>query len=263
MGDIAVRAEGLGKRYLLGERLPYRTLRDSLARAARVPFRALTVRRREAPSQGLPASPRYLWALREVSLEVKRGEAVAIVGRNGSGKSTLLKLLARITEPTQGWAEVQGRVGALLEVGTGFHPELTGRENIFLNGVILGLNRAEIRRRFDEIVAFSELEKFLDTPVKHYSSGMYVRLAFSVAAHFVPDVLLLDEVFAVGDHAFRQKCHHRLRETLQAGTTVLLVTHDPAVAEQWCSRAVWLEGGQVRADGPSASVVQAYVASQE
>lgn len=261
MSDVAIRVEGLGKRYRLGERAPYKTLRESLTRAASRPFRSLAPRANGWHEVAKPENKRHLWALRDVSLEIKRGEAVGIIGRNGSGKSTLLKILARITEPTMGWAEIHGRVGALLEVGTGFHPELTGRENIYLNGAILGMSKGEIQRRFDEIVDFAEIEKFLDTPVKHYSSGMYVRLAFAVAAHFVPEILLLDEVLAVGDHAFREKCYARLREVRTSDRTVFLVSHDMSSVESLCSRVVWLEDGRVRAEGDPAAIVSEYMSS--
>jgi len=256
MSDVAIRIEGLGKRYRLGERAPYKTIRETITRAAGAPFRALG-------SQAVAKTPQknsqYIWALKDVSLEVKRGEALGIIGRNGSGKSTLLKILARITEPTTGRAQIQGRVGSLLEVGTGFHPELTGRENIYLNGAILGMSKAEIRRRFDEIVAFSGIGKFLDTPVKHYSSGMYVRLAFAVAVHVTPDILLLDEVLAVGDHVFREKCYKKLHEIKASGTTVLLVSHDLTSIGSLCARAVWLEQGRVQADGSPSEIAKRYM----
>ncbi|HNR23880.1 MAG TPA: ABC transporter ATP-binding protein [Candidatus Bipolaricaulis anaerobius] len=258
MSDVAIRIEGLGKRYRLGERAPYKTIRETITRAAAAPFRAL---RSRSGAKIPPQNSQYIWALKDVSLEVKRGEALGIIGRNGSGKSTLLKILARITEPTIGRAQIHGQVGSLLEVGTGFHPELTGRENIYLNGAILGMSKAEIVRRFDEIVAFSGIGKFLDTPVKHYSSGMYVRLAFAIAAHVVPDILLLDEVLAVGDHAFREKCYTRLRETKADGRTVLLVSHDLASVENLCSRAVWFEGGSIQLEGNPPEVVRRYVAA--
>lgn len=262
MGDVAIRVEGLGKRYRLGERMPYRTLRETLARAAGTGARRLIGRRGPADSNPRSRDVNYIWALKEVSLQVRQGEAVAILGVNGSGKSTLLRILARVTEPTRGRAEIRGRVGAVLEVGTGFHPELTGRENVYLSGALLGFRRREIQRSFDDIVGFAGVERFIDTPVKHYSSGMYVRLAFAIAAYFVPEVLLLDEVLAVGDIDFRQACYRRMSETLKSGTTVLLVTHDPAIAERWCSRAIWLEEGRVLLDGPSAAVVGAYLSGR-
>jgi lipopolysaccharide transport system ATP-binding protein len=236
--DVAIRIEGLGKRYRLGEERAF-------ARLLR-PFRAA------APAE-------ELWALRDVRLEVARGEAVGIVGRNGAGKSTLLKLLARITEPTTGSALIHGRVGSLLEVGTGFHPELTGRENVYLNGAILGLRRREIAARFDEIVEFAGVGRFLDTPVKRYSSGMRVRLAFAVAAHLEPEILIVDEVLAVGDAEFQRRCLGKMGDAAGGGRTVLFVSHNLAALRALCSRAVWLEGGRVAAVGPVASVVDAYL----
>lgn len=207
------------------------------------------------------ADRRELWALRDVSFDVEHGEVLAIIGRNGAGKSTLLKLLSRITEPTAGFAEVYGRVGSLLEVGTGFHPELTGRENIFLNGQILGMTRADVRSRFDEIVAFAELERFLDTPVKRYSSGMYMRLAFSVAAHMEPEVLVVDEVLAVGDGTFQRKCLDKMHDVGQSGRTVLFVSHNLPAVTRLCSRAILLREGRVIDDGPATRVVSTYLNS--
>jgi lipopolysaccharide transport system ATP-binding protein len=204
MSAIAIRVENLSKRYCLGPREPYRALREVLARAVTAPFRHLRSTFQRSNVQG--SNDRYIWALKDVSFEVRQGEVVGIIGRNGAGKTTLLKILARITKPTTGLAEVRGRVGSLLGVGTGFHPELTGRENIYLNGAILGMKKAEIDKKFDEIVAFAEIEPFLDTQVKHYSTGMYMRLAFAVAAHLEPEILLVDEVLAVGDLAFQKKC---------------------------------------------------------
>src|SRR5207245_2821375 len=201
------------------------------------------------------------WALRDVSFEVKRGEVVGIIGANGAGKSTLLKILNRITEPTTGGADVYGRVGALLEVGTGFHPELTGRENIFLNGAILGMSRAEIRQKFDEIIAFAEIEKFLDTPVKRYSSGMYVRLAFAVAAHLEPEILLVDEVLAVGDAAFQSKCIGKMEGVAREGRTVVFVSHDMAAVESLCTRCFLLDGGRLELSGTPHEVTTHYVAT--
>jgi lipopolysaccharide transport system ATP-binding protein len=212
---------------------------------------------------GTPPNDQSVWALREISFEVKEGEALGVIGRNGSGKSTLLKVLSRITEPTAGCAEIRGRVGSLLEVGTGFHRDLTGRENIYLNGAILGMRRREIVRKFDQIVAFAEVERFVDTQVKHYSSGMQVRLAFSVAAHLDPEVLLLDEVLAVGDFAFREKCFARLREVRASGRTVLLVSHDMASVESLCSHAMWLHEGEVRAWGKPSDVIPKYIPPSE
>ena len=201
------------------------------------------------------------WALKDVSLEIKQGEVVGIIGRNGAGKSTLLKILSRITEPTTGRVRIRGRVASLLEVGTGFHPELTGRENIYLNGAILGMHRAEIRRKFDEIVAFAEVEKFLDTPVKRYSSGMYVRLAFAVAAHLEPEILVVDEVLAVGDAEFQKKCLGKLEHVARAGRTVVLVSHQLGQIRRLCHRVVWVDGGQIRQDGATYEVVSAYESS--
>src|SRR6266498_3810550 len=203
MRDAVIHVEGLGKQYRLGRREPYHSLRDSLARLLKMPWRMLRAGRGSARNGDGESS---FWALKDVSFEVKRGEVVGIIGRNGAGKSTLLKVLSQITEPTAGEVRIQGRVGSLLEVGTGFHPELTGRENVYLNGAILGMRKREIERKFDEIVAFAEVERFIDTPVKRYSSGMYVRLAFAVAAHLEPEVLLVDEVLAVGDTAFQKRC---------------------------------------------------------
>ncbi|MBI3951593.1 MAG: ABC transporter ATP-binding protein, partial [Acidobacteria bacterium] len=202
-----------------------------------------------------------IWALRDVSFEIKQGEVVGIIGRNGAGKSTLLKILSRITEPTEGYAEIHGRVGSLLEVGTGFHPELTGRENIYLNGAILGMKRTEIERKFDEIVAFAEVEKFIDTPVKHYSSGMYLRLAFAVAAHLEPEILLVDEVLAVGDAAFQKKCLGKMEDIGAQGRTVLFVSHNMPAVSRLCRRAILLDEGSVLRDGASHQVISAYLAS--
>jgi lipopolysaccharide transport system ATP-binding protein len=247
---FALRAEDIAKRYRLGARIdPNPTLRDSLVGMARrlVDFR----------SQATPAPE--LWALDGVSFEIGSGEVVGIVGRNGAGKSTLLKILSRITEPTRGRIEVYGQVGSLLEVGTGFHPELSGRENIFLNGSILGMRRHEIAARFEEIVDFAELEGFLDTPVKRYSSGMYVRLAFAVAAHLEPEILLIDEVLAVGDAAFQKKCLGKMSEIAQGGRTVLFVSHNTAAMQHLCRRGILLEGGRVVADGPMEGVLETYL----
>jgi lipopolysaccharide transport system ATP-binding protein len=258
MGDVVIRAEGLGKRYRIGRHeAPYKTLRESLSGLAMAPVRQLRAvvigdafRRRE---------PETIWALREVDLEVRRGEVLGIVGRNGAGKSTLLKVLSRITEPTIGRVEIRGRVGSLLEVGTGFHPELTGRENIYLNGAILGMRKAEIDRRFDEIVDFAEIERFLDTPVKRYSSGMYVRLAFAVAAHMESEILLVDEVLAVGDSAFQKKCLGKMGAVAREGRTVLLVSHNMTAIRSLCPRSVLIEAGQVAATGSTDKVVRSYL----
>jgi len=252
MGSLAIRARSIGKQYRIGAVEPYRTFREALIRAAQAPLRSLRGERDEVPT---------LWALRDVSFDVRPGEIVGIIGRNGAGKSTLLKLLSRITGPTTGEIELRGRVGALLEVGTGFHPELTGRENIYLNGAILGMKRAEIRRKFDGIVAFSEVEKFLDTPVKHYSSGMFMRLAFAVAAHLEPEILIVDEVLAVGDAGFQRKCLSKMEDVSQEGRTVLFVSHNMPAVTRLCPRTILLEEGRVRLDGPSHEVVAAYLDS--
>lgn len=208
-----------------------------------------------------PPDKSEFWALRDVSFDVQQGETLGIVGRNGSGKSTLLKILCEITEPTSGEIRIRGRVAALLEIGTGFHPDLSGRDNIFINGAILGMRTAEIRRRFDEIVEFSGVGKFIDTPVKRYSSGMYVRLAFSVAAHLEPEILIVDEVLAVGDADFQKKCFGKMKEARHQGRTVLMVTHNAAAVTSLCRRAIWIDGGRIRADGPAEKVMAEYAAS--
>jgi lipopolysaccharide transport system ATP-binding protein len=257
VSDVAIRVDRLGKRYRLGTRAHYDTLREALVRGARAALghgRAwLGGAAGRAPGAG------ELWALREVTFDVKPGEVVGVVGRNGSGKSTLLRVLSRITEPTEGRGEIRGRVGSLLEVGTGFHPELTGRENIYLNAALIGMRRAEIARKFDEIVAFAETERFLDTPVKRYSSGMYVRLAFAVAAHLEPEIMLVDEVLAVGDAAFQRKCLGKMGDVARAGRTVLFVSHNMAAVQSLCSRALWLDGGGLAGDGAVDAVVGAYL----
>jgi lipopolysaccharide transport system ATP-binding protein len=257
MNDIAIRVENLGKQYRIGKRERYKTLRDTLADTATAPFRWL----RHCSSTNGSGAPDHIWALKDVSFEIPHGEVVGIIGRNGAGKSTLLKVLSRITEPTEGEAEIHGRVGSLLEVGTGFHAELTGRENIYLNGAILGMPKAEIARKFDEIVAFAEIEKFLDTPVKHYSSGMYMRLAFAVAAHLEPDVIVVDEVLAVGDAAFQKKCLGKMGEAAKGGRTVIFVSHQLNQIRRLCERCIWLDAGSVRSVGPTYSVVSAYEAA--
>jgi lipopolysaccharide transport system ATP-binding protein len=258
MSDIALRTVGLGKMYRIGgERGGNDTLRDTLSHAVRRPLERI-----RHPGAATHVSE-DLWALKDVDLEVRHGEALGVIGRNGAGKSTLLKVLSRITEPTEGRVEMRGRVVSLLEVGTGFHTELTGRENILLNGAILGMSRAEIRARFDEIVEFSEIGRFLDTPVKRYSSGMYVRLAFAVAAHLDPDVLIIDEVLAVGDLAFQRKCLGRMQDVAGRGRTVLFVSHNLAAIKSMCSRAVLLEGGRVVADGSPNDVIGEYVSAGE
>jgi lipopolysaccharide transport system ATP-binding protein len=263
MSDIAIAVENLSKSYLIGhqasQREPYTALRDVIAREARnFVRRGLDLIRGREIVQGDELE--QFWALRDVSFEVKRGEVFGIVGRNGAGKSTLLKILSRITEPDRGRAVVRGRVASLLEVGTGFHAELTGRENIFLNGAILGMTRAEIRKKFDEIVAFAEVERFLDMPVKRYSSGMYVRLAFAVAAHLEPEILIVDEVLAVGDSEFQRKCLGKMHEvSTKDGRTVLFVSHNMAAVESMCGSALLLVGGQSAAQGSTAKVVGEYL----
>lgn len=267
MADLAVKCASLSKRYRLGERESYKALRDVLTDAAMAPFRRIAQRAKRNGQSAGPAfslspsrfAPETFWALDDVSFEVKRGEAVGIVGRNGAGKSTLLKILSRITKPTSGTAEIHGRVGSLLEVGTGFHPELTGRENVFLNGAILGMRKAEIVRKFDEIVSFAEIEKFVDTPVKRYSSGMYVRLAFAVAAHLETEVLLVDEVLAVGDILFQQKCLGRMDEATKHGRTVLFVSHNTTAIRSLCSRSLLLEAGRIAVDGNTDDVLDVYL----
>lgn len=249
MNSAVICAEGLGKLYRRGALASSGLLRDTLAKTFRAPWTLF--QRTKAPT---------FWALKDLSLEVGEGEILGLIGRNGSGKTTLLKILSRITRPTEGWAEIHGRVGSLLEVGTGFHPELTGRENTFLSGAILGMSKQEITRKFDEIVEFAELETFIDTPVKHYSSGMYVRLAFAVAAHLEPEILLVDEVLAVGDIRFQKKCLGKMGDVARAGRTVILVTHQLNQIRRLCNRAMWLDGGQIRRTGATAEVVSAYEA---
>src|SRR5258705_5661631 len=249
MSEIAIRCEGLSKRYRIGQQARYKGLRDVIADAAAAPFRRL----RSAMSNGNGSSihnpqseiRNSFWALQDVSFEVKRGEVVGIIGRNGAGKSTLLKILSRITKPTLGHAEIHGRVGSLLEVGTGFHPELTGRENIYLNAAILGMRKTEVKRKFDEIVAFAEVEKFIDTPLTRYSSGMYVRLAFAVAAHIETEVLLIDEVLAVGDAAFQKKCLGKMSDVSRQGRTVFFVSHDMNAIQVLCPRTLHLDRGKI------------------
>jgi lipopolysaccharide transport system ATP-binding protein len=258
MTEKAIQVRDLGKRYRIGEQVGgYRTLRDVLVEAFSSPFRKLRSRREDQEAEAADT----IWALRNVSFDVRVGEVLGIIGRNGAGKSTLLRVLSRITEPTEGVAQIQGRVGSLLEVGTGFHPELTGRENIYLNGAILGMKRSEIEARFDEIVAFAEVEKFIDTPVKRYSSGMYLRLAFAVAAHLEPENLLVDEVLAVGDAEFQRKCLGKMSDVSQEGRTVLFVSHNMSAILNLTERAILLDRGELIMDGPSEEVVNHYLAS--
>lgn len=254
MNDVAIRVEGLGKQYRLGgPRERYSTLQDQIRK-----WTSLRALLRRSPRTG--ARPPF-WALKDVSFEIKRGEVVGVIGRNGAGKSTLLKILSRITEPTEGEADIHGRVGSLLEVGTGFHPELTGRENIFLNGAILGMRRAEIVRKFDEIVAFAEVEKFIDTAVKYYSSGMYMRLAFAVAAHLEPDILIVDEVLAVGDAEFQKKCLGKMGDAARSGRTVLFVSHNLHAVNSLCTLGLVLQAGRVIFAGSASASVAEYMDS--
>jgi lipopolysaccharide transport system ATP-binding protein len=251
MSDIAIRAKLLGKQYRLGSAAK-RTAYDAIVSALRAPFRLRGAQQRSGAAE-------MIWALRNVTFDLYRGEVLGVIGRNGAGKSTLLKILSRITGPSEGLVDLYGRVTSLLEVGTGFHPELTGRENIFLNGAILGMRRAEIIRNFDEIVAFAEIARFLDTPVKHYSSGMYLRLAFAVAAHLDPEILIVDEVLAVGDVAFQKKCLGKMGEVAKGGRTILFVSHNLPAVLHLCSRALLLDAGNVVADGSVAEVVDRYL----
>jgi lipopolysaccharide transport system ATP-binding protein len=259
MTDIAIRCEGLAKQYRIGERQSYKAIRDVITDAFASPFRRLRSALRQSSNGSAGGEEPNIWALNDVSFEIKRGEVVGIIGRNGAGKSTLLKILSRITEPTRGSADIWGRVGSLLEVGTGFHPELTGRDNIFLNGAILGMRRAEIARKFDEIVAFAEVEKFIDTPVKRYSSGMYVRLAFAVAAHMETEILMVDEVLAVGDAQFQKKCLNKMQNVGEQGRTVVFVSHNMTAVQRLCQRAVWLDSGLVLKAGHPGVVVDEYL----
>lgn len=255
MSDTVIKVENLSKRYVLGhQRGRGDGLRHAVEAALRNPIKWLKDRRRQSAK-----TEEEFWALKDVCFEVNRGEVVGIIGRNGAGKSTLLKILSRITEPTRGRIELNGRAACLLEVGTGFHPELTGRENIFLNGAILGMSRAEIQRKFDEIVAFSEVERFLDTPVKRYSSGMYVRLAFAVAAHLEPEILIVDEVLAVGDAAFQKKCLGKMNEVAKHGRTVLFVSHNMPMVSNLCQKGLMLRNGSVAERGAIGEVVEAYL----
>jgi len=274
MSETIINVENLSKRYRIGAKEQgYKTFREIITEGFTAPIRNLNRLRKltkfessetshsnPSPVSGAggSAGDDTIWALKDVSLGVEQGEILGIVGRNGAGKSTLLKILSRITEPTAGDVKIYGRISSLLEIGTGFHPELTGRENTFLNGAILGMRKQEIKRKFDEIVAFAEVEKFIDTPVKYYSSGMYMRLAFAVAAHLEPEILLVDEVLAVGDASFQKKCMGKMGEAAQVGRTVLFVSHNMEAIRALCKRAIWLNGGMIQADGEAADVVQAY-----
>ncbi|MGE3806065.1 MAG: ABC transporter ATP-binding protein [Gemmataceae bacterium] len=259
--SVAIVADKLSKVYRIGAAHgAYRTLRETLMDLAWQPWRKLRGWCGRAPEAA--EDPQQLWALRDVSFEIKAGESVGIIGRNGAGKSTLLKILSRVTEPTSGRAQFRGRVGSLLEIGTGFHNELTGRENIYLSGVILGMTRREIARKFDDIVGFAEMERFLDTPVKRYSSGMYVRLAFAVAAHLDPEILMIDEVLAVGDTAYQRRCLDRLSKFSLEGRTVLFVSHNMDFVPRLCQRGILLDHGQISYDGPVALAIQEYFAHQ-
>jgi lipopolysaccharide transport system ATP-binding protein len=250
MTETVIRVDGLGKRYRVGERERYLALRDVLMRSLTVPLR-----------RGPRRTPDYLWALRDVSFDIARGEIVGLIGRNGAGKTTLLKLLSRITRPTEGFAEIYGRVGSLLEVGTGFHPELTGRENVYLSGAILGMRKSEIVCKFDEIVSFASVERFIDTPLKHFSTGMQMRLAFAVAAHLEPEILLVDEVLAVGDLEFQRKCLGKMSEVTKTGRTIIFVSHQMNQIRRLCQRCIWIDGGRIRLSGSMLEVVSAYEAS--
>lgn len=261
MTDIVIKAENIGKKYVIGhqvERGSYTALRDVLVHNARTLWN-----KTKDMAMGKPIiqgdTMEEVWALKDVSFEIRRGEAVGIIGRNGAGKSTLLKILSRITEPSTGRVTIKGGVASLLEIGTGFHPELSGRENIYLNGTILGMTRAEIKHKFDEIVAFAEVEKYLDTPVKRYSSGMYVRLAFAVAAHLEPEILVVDEVLAVGDAAFQKKCLGKMGDVAKEGRTVLFVSHNMQAILQLCDRAILLQTGSVAIDEKASNTVEYYL----
>jgi lipopolysaccharide transport system ATP-binding protein len=269
MENIAIRVEDLGKKYKIGTApnlMHYQTLRDSIADSVKAPLRKASELARKSRSPRLArTTPEELfgiiWALRHINFEVNKGQVFGVIGRNGSGKSTLLKILSRVTEPTEGYAEIHGRVGSLLEVGTGFHPELTGRENIFLNGAILGMKRAEIERKFDEIVAFAEVERFIDTPVKRYSSGMYLRLAFAVAAHLEPEILVVDEVLAVGDAEFQRKCLGKMSDVAQEGRTVLFVSHNMSAILRLTEQTIVLDRGKLIKLAPTQEAVDFYLSS--
>src|SRR6267378_2885483 len=255
MHKVVIHSVGLGKRYVIGERARYLALRDVLANAVKAPMRLFGFNHRNAGSR----SREQMWALRDVSFEVQQGEIVGLIGRNGAGKTTLLKILSRITRPTVGFAEVHGRIGSLLEVGTGFHPELTGRENVFLSGAILGMGNREIARKFDEIVAFAEVKQFIDTPLKHFSTGMQMRLA--VAAQLEPEIPLVDEVLAVGDLEFQKKCLGKMSEVSKGGRTIVFVSHQMSQIRRLYEHVIWVDRGVIQQDGPTIDVVSAYEAT--
>src|ERR1700676_5344029 len=262
MTDVAIRCDGLAKQYRIGEREPYRALRDVITDAFASPFRRFRSTLRRSSNGSKRVEKMSFWALNDVSFEIKRGEVVGIIGRNGAGKSTLLKILSRITEPTEGHADIWGRVGSLLEVGTGFHPELTGRDNIFLNGAILGMTKQEIKNKFDEIVDFAGVERYIDTPVKRYTSGMYVRLAFGVAAHLDPDILIVDEVLAVGDAEFQKKCLGKMKDVSgKDGRTVLFVSHNMTAIKNLCNSIIYLKNGMVEQMGDTNQVINYYLSN--
>jgi lipopolysaccharide transport system ATP-binding protein len=254
MGKVVIHSVGLGKRYAIGERARYLALRDVLANAMKASMRLFGFNHRNAGGR----RREQMWALRDVSFEIQQGEIVGLIGRNGAGKTTLLKILSRVTRPTVGFAEVHGRIGSLLEVGTGFHPELTGRENVFLSGAILGMRKREIARNFDEIVAFAEVKQFIDTPLKHFSTGMQMRLAFAVAAQLEPEILLVDEVLAVGDLEFQKKCLGKMSEVSKGGRTIVFVSHQMSQIRRLCERVFWVDRGVIKQDGPTLDVVSAY-----
>jgi ABC-type polysaccharide/polyol phosphate transport system ATPase subunit len=260
MSDIAIHAERLSKKYFIGGKQHHDRFGDQLVDMVMSPFRRAGKLLRGQPS-GASELDQEFWALRDVSFDIKQGEIIGVIGHNGAGKSTMLKILSRITEPTQGYADIYGRVGSLLEVGTGFHPELTGRENVYLNGSILGMRRTEIDRKFDEIIEFAEIEQFVDTPVKHYSSGMYVRLAFSVAAHLEPEILLIDEVLAVGDVAFQKKSLGKMENVSQQGRTVIFVSHNMNALQRLCPHSILLSHGQLITRDKTGKVIEQYLSS--
>ena len=261
MSHTVIQARNISKRYRIGEREQYGALRDVISGWLTKPWQSLRSSSlnndRNHARDG--SQDNTIWALRDVSFDIEQGEVVGLIGRNGAGKSTLLKILSRITKPTQGHVRLRGRIGSLLEVGTGFHPELTGRENIYLNGAVLGMKRAEIIRKFDEIVAFAEVEKFIDTPVKRYSSGMHMRLAFAVAAHLEPEIMLIDEVLAVGDASFQKKCLGKIGKVAEQGRTVLFVSHNMVAVQDLCRRVIWIDEGKIAEQGDSESVIKNYL----